>query len=88
MTLRINKLRQNIIIKALQDHRDKLISLKADAAEVNDLLTDIREYKKDIEDREQMESELKEIRHPQTGERLGDDAKKQTKKETGNLDRV
>tara|TARA_B100000959_G_C14603657_1_gene469162 strand:- start:67 stop:327 length:261 start_codon:yes stop_codon:yes gene_type:complete len=86
MTIKINKLRQNIIIKALQDHRDKLISMKSDAAEVKNLLTDIREYKKDIEDREKMENELKETRHPQTGERLDETIK--TKKETGNLDRV
>jgi len=72
MTLLISKERQVILIKALRDHRNRLISLKADAEEVNQFLTDIRKYKKDIEDKEKVENQEKEKIHPQTGEILNE----------------
>jgi|TARA_Y100000361_G_scaffold118169_1_gene109480 hypothetical protein len=67
--MRINKKRQEIMIKALKTYRDKQISMYIDANDTKELLDDIINEKERIELLEQQKKEKeKDQRNPQTGE--------------------
>ena len=67
--MRINKKRQEIMIKALKTYRDKQISMYIDANDTKELLEDVINEKERLESLEKKKIEKeKDQRNPQTGE--------------------
>ena len=65
--MKISKKRQVIIIEALRVYRDMQVSMKADTAETNELLSDIRKEKERIDILEKQKKPVGDQRNPQTG---------------------
>ena len=65
--MKISKKRQVIIIEALRVYRDMQVSMKADTAETNELLNDIRKEKERIDILEKQKKPVGDQRNPQTG---------------------
>ena len=70
--MKISKKRQVIIIEALRVYRDMQVSMKADTAETNELLNDIRKEKERLDILEKQEKPAGDQRNPQTGAVLED----------------
>ena len=62
--MKISKKRQVIIIEALRVYSDMQVSMKADTAETNELLSDIRKEKERLDILEKQEKPVGDQRNP------------------------